>query len=143
MSMVRFSKQREAILNYLKSSSEHPTAEMVYDEIRQDIPNISLGTVYRNLTFLVELGEIIIIRAKNQMQRFDAKVDAHYHWQCQQCGIVEDLHMAVQIKLNEEAEKVSGVKMNSHEICFFGICKKCEKLGKFEMKKIVNNEGDN
>ena len=125
MSSIRYSKQREAILNYMKASKEHPTAEMVYEKIRQDLPNLSLGTVYRNLTLLVELGELIIIRTTNQMQRFDAKIDDHYHWQCKQCGMVEDLDMAVHEELNEEAQKVSGVKMNNHEMCFFGVCKIC------------------
>ena len=125
MSTIRFSRQREAILNYLKNSKEHPTAELVYENVRKKIPNISLGTVYRNLALLVELNEIVRIRSDNDVLRFDAVITDHYHWQCRKCGCVKDLIMPLHKSLNEEASKELGENIESHELCFFGICKQC------------------
>ena len=130
MSLIRYSRQREAILSYLKSSTEHPTAEMVYEKIKQEISNLSLGTVYRNLAFLVEIGEIIRIKSQDDIYHFDARIIDHYHWQCRKCGKVEDLNMQVELELNEKAGKAAGVKIDNHELCFFGICDECYKSKK-------------
>ena len=122
---TRYSKQREAILNYLEKSTEHPTAEMIYDQIRRKIPNISLGTVYRNLANLVETGQIMKIRTRNETMRFDARIREHYHLQCRLCGKVEDLAIHINFRLNEEAERQSGLKIDHHELCFVGVCRDC------------------
>ena len=122
---TRYSKQREAILNYLEKSTEHPTAEMIYDQIRRKIPNISLGTVYRNLANLVESGQIMKIRTRNETMRFDARIREHYHLQCRLCGKVEDLAIHIDYSLNEEAERQTGLKIDHHELCFVGICREC------------------
>ena len=125
MTTIRYSRQREAILNYLKTSNEHPTAESVYENVRRQIPNISLGTVYRNLALLVELNEIVRIRSENDVLRFDAIITDHYHWQCRKCGQVRDLKMKLHKSLNQEAAEELGEEIESHELCFFGICKEC------------------
>ena len=125
MSTIRYSRQREAILNYLKSSNEHPTAEGVYENVRKVIPNISLGTVYRNLALLVELNEIVRIRSDNDVLRFDAKITDHYHWQCRKCGLVKDLKMHIKAELNDDAAKEMGAPIDCHELCFFGVCEAC------------------
>ena len=122
---TRYSRQREAILNYLENTTEHPTAETIYEQIRHKIPNISLGTVYRNLAYLVETGQIMKIRTRNETMRFDARIREHYHLQCMICGKVEDLSIHIDYKLDEEAERQSGAKIDHHELCFVGVCKDC------------------
>ena len=124
---TRYSKQRELILTYLMSVTIHPTAEMVYDSIRRQMPGISLGTVYRNLAFLADSGQIIRIRMSDDVMRFDARKREHYHWQCRICGEVGDLDMAVSQQLNEEAERRSGVTIERHDLSFIGVCRNCAK----------------
>ena len=91
MATLKYSRQREAIKSYLVSRHDHPTADMVYTAIRKIYPNISLGTVYRNLTLLEEQGDIIKISCGENSDRFDGRTDPHYHIICRECGCVEDL----------------------------------------------------
>jgi len=126
-STTRYSRQREAILSLLESTAEHPTAEAVYERIRRSMPSISLGTVYRNLTFLADSGAIIKIRMGDGTFRFDARRRTHYHLRCRKCGKVEDLAVDVDARLVDEAERQSGAKIESHDLSFSGICKDCLK----------------
>jgi len=131
---MRYSKQREAILNYLQSTTDHPTAETIYEKIRRNIPGISLGTVYRNLAFLADSGKIIKIRTRDETLRFDARTREHYHWQCRVCGKVGDLAIIVDPRLNAEAEQQSGVAIERHDLCFIGVCKDCAETEKARVK---------
>lgn len=78
--MRKHSKQREAIQLYLATHSNHPTAETVYLGIKEEFPNVSLGTVYRNLALLAENGEILKISTGVGPDRFDGCIDPHYHF---------------------------------------------------------------
>ena len=91
--MRKHSKQREAIQFYLATHSNHPTAETVYLGIKEEFPNVSLGTVYRNLALLAENGEILKISTGVGPDRFDGCIDPHYHFFCTECGAVYDLKM--------------------------------------------------
>ena len=82
MANLKYSKQRETIKEYLRSTTEHPTADMVYDKVRETFPNISLGTVYRNLNLLVNEGEAIRISCGDSSERFDGNTSNHYHFMC-------------------------------------------------------------
>ena len=126
---TRYSRQREAILSYLRTTAEHPTAVTIYENIRRRLPGISLGTVYRNLAFLADAGKIIRIRVKDDTQRFDAFLHEHYHWQCRVCGKVGDLALDIDPRLNEEAEKQSGFKVERHDLYFIGVCAECTNTG--------------
>ena len=103
MAVLKYSRQRECIKNYLQDREDHPTADMIYTSIRRDFPNISLGTVYRNLSLLVELGEIRKITTDGA-DRFDAKLIPHSHFICKDCGSVLD----VMIPLEDLALKEIG-----------------------------------
>lgn len=81
--MTRKSKQKEAIFKVLKGTTSHPTAEWVYERVRREIPNISLGTVYRDLELLKQEGEILKLGLAGRESRFDAKTEKHYHFRCQ------------------------------------------------------------
>ena len=126
MAVLKYSRQRESIKNYLHGREDHPTADMIYTSIREEFPNISLGTVYRNLSLLVELGEIQKITTEGA-DRFDARVTPHSHFVCRQCGSVLD----VMIPLDNPAEDVNR-RWNYGEVeeCrmeFFGTCNHCKK----------------
>ncbi len=93
MAAIKHSRQREMIKAFLKSRKDHPTADIVYMNVRQQNPNISLGTVYRNLTLLADMGEIRRLRVGDGVDHFDADTSPHYHFVCTECGAVIDLEM--------------------------------------------------
>ena len=96
--MLKYSKQRESIKNFLVTRYDHPTAETVYLNIRREFPNISLGTVYRNLNLLAEIGEIQKLSPGIGPDRFDGNPAPHYHFICRHCGCVMDLTLTVRLK---------------------------------------------
>ena len=126
MKTVKYSRQRESVKNYLMSRKDHPTADMVYEAVRQEYPNISLGTVYRNLNFLVEHGEIIKIRCDENCDRFDANTHKHYHFICRNCGCVSDLRMLPVVHIDVIAGEHFGGTIEGHHAFFYGICEKCK-----------------
>ena len=127
MASLKYSKQRESILNYLSATRSHPTADMVYMQVKEEFPNISLGTVYRNLNLLADIGEIIKIPTPDGGDRFDGRTDPHYHVVCQDCGNVFDLE--VDPSYDQMIDKAAGEKydgvISSHNILFYGKCKNC------------------
>jgi Fe2+ or Zn2+ uptake regulation protein len=125
----RRSKQRDTILTFLKNTRIHPTADWIYLELKKKIPNISLGTVYRNLQVLEEMGEIQKIPGENTF-RYEAKIDPHYHLICEKCGTMVDFEMPHYELINKDAEKMSAFKIARHRIDFYGICSKCQNKSK-------------
>ena len=123
--MIKHSRQREAILLNLSKRYDHPTAETVYLDIKREFPNISLGTVYRNLSLLSDLGEIQKIPVGGGPDRFDGNPVPHYHFSCRKCKCVLDLDMAQQEQLNELAGKNFPGRIEEHSILFTGICPNC------------------
>ena len=120
---LKFSKQREAIREALMDRTDHPTADVIYAELRQDYPKISLGTVYRNLVLLSDLGEIQRLRVGDGVDHFDPDTSEHYHFVCEKCGSVSDIKM--HLDLNAEAQKYMKGKVLGHKAYFFGLCEKC------------------
>ena len=112
MKAIKHSKQRDSIKTCLMGRRDHPTADAVYMSIREEFPNISLGTVYRNLNLLVELGEI-------------QKLTCGYHFVCRHCGAVSDLEMDTFPGLNESAQEHCDGRIDTHTTYFYGLCKKC------------------
>ena len=129
MAVLRYSKQRESIKNYLCGREDHPTADMIYTSIREEYPNISLGTIYRNLSLLVEIGEIQKITTDGA-DRFDARVTPHNHFICNKCGAVIDLEMDNIEHIDEVASKNFDGNIQGHVIYFHGICPDCLKQEK-------------
>ena len=127
MAVLKYSRQREVIKEYLMSTKEHPTADTVYMHIREQNPNISLGTVYRNLNLLTELGEIKKITCGDGCDRFDATTEQHYHVICNKCKRVFDLDMEPIKDIDQTAEKVFDGKIEGHSIIFNGLCEKCKE----------------
>lgn len=127
MAALKYSRQRESIKEYLNSTYEHPTADTVYLNVKQKFPNISLGTVYRNLNLLADIGDAIKIPTPNGGDRFDGRTHPHYHFCCTDCGKVTDLVMKQMDFINEEAGKNFDGKITSHSMMFYGICSECIK----------------
>lgn len=122
------SRQREKIYALLKMTESHPTAERIYEEVRRILPKISLGTIYRNLTVLVHQGRVRELDFGEGVKRYDAAVHEHYHFYCEYCGTVEDLHVQPQADINDRVRGTIKGEVLGHRLDYFGICSKC--LGK-------------
>lgn len=131
MPKLKHSKQREAIKAFLDSRKDHPTADVVYMNVRKEFPNISLGTVYRNLSLLVDINEAIKVPCSDGSEHFDGCTIPHYHFQCKECGAVLDLDIedaqAVE-ELNKMANKNFDGEVEGNSIFFYGKCPKCVKM---------------
>lgn len=125
--MIKYSRQRECIKQFLCSRYDHPTAETVYLNVKKEFPNISLGTVYRNLSLLAELGEIQKISTGMGPDRFDGNPAPHYHFFCSQCGSVIDLEMDGIDHINIIANNQFDGEIDGHITYFYGKCGDCLK----------------
>lgn len=125
MAAIKYSKQREAIKEYLASTKEHPTADTVYMNIRKTYPNISLGTVYRNLNLLVDQGEAIKLIGMDGSDHFDGNAERHYHFLCKGCNRIYDLEMESIDHINSAANKGFPGKVEGHKTYFYGTCPEC------------------
>ncbi len=126
---MNYSKQRELVLNALEENVVHPTAEYIYNILKQSNPTISLATVYRNLNKLAEAGEIKKIEGLSDSDHFDHNTHEHYHLICLTCGRVFDIPQEVAPKVCEIVEKELGFTVIDHEITFRGICPECKMNG--------------
>lgn len=125
---LKHSKQRDAIKSFLMTRKDHPTADVVYTNVREEFPNISLGTVYRNLTLLADIGEIARIRVGDGIDHFDATIEPHYHFVCTICGSVLDLEMDTLVSMNEIAEANFDGQVSGHVTYFYGTCPSCANM---------------
>ena len=123
----RETKQRETILNILRHTTSHPTADWLYEEVRKMIPNISKGTVYRNLKILQEDGEISALNLSGTVSRYEGNKENHYHFRCEKCGRVFDVDEPVNRQLDEHVEKRTGFKISYHQLEFRGLCNDCQQ----------------
>ncbi|SDL39246.1 Fur family transcriptional regulator [Halarsenatibacter silvermanii] len=124
---TRMTKQRKAILEVLKNTDSHPTADEIYEEVKKEIPNISLGTIYRNLNVLEEMDEIMVLDYGSTHSRFDGCSKNHYHFHCSECEEIYDLDMKVQDELNSSVEDNFPFEVNKHRLEFYGLCPDCQK----------------
>lgn len=124
---MKYSRQRQVIKDFLMTRKDHPTADTVYQNVRQEYPNISLGTVYRNLSLLADLGEIKRLRVGDGVDRFDADISEHHHFVCSKCGGVTDLQTVdTDVSSNISVKDFDG-EILGHVTYFYGICGKCRK----------------
>lgn len=124
---MKYSRQREAIRTFLCSRRDHPTAEVVYENLRKEYPRISLGTIYRNLSLLVELGEATKFPGLDGLDHFDGNPEPHYHFICNECNSVLDLDFPNIEDLNTSANKNFDGIITGHSAYFYGKCKNCSK----------------
>lgn len=119
----RNTKQRQIILNAVRSRCDHPSAEQIYEQVSADDPKISRGTVYRNLQILVEQGDILAIRLPNA-DRFDLTTRKHNHFVCVKCGNLSDIGLEYDSNLDNDITE-DGYMVLSHQTIFTGYCPEC------------------
>lgn len=130
MSIQRNSKKRDAIYSMLAGTKEHPSAEWVYAKLKPDIPDLSLGTVYRNLARFKEEGRAISVATVNGQERFDGCVEPHAHFICRCCGMVEDLNDMPIPPFPALDRTVEAVQLN-----YYGLCHGCKNSAQAHEKE--------
>ena len=119
-------RKRTAILSFLRQTKDHPSAEMVFNHLKQEIPDLSLGTVYRNLSMFKAKGEIVSLGTVNGVERFDGNIEPHVHFICNSCDGVTDLpQIQVPEELNLQVNKATGGAVEMCHLTFTGQCKDC------------------
>ena len=119
-------RKRNAILYYLQSVTNHPSAEMVFTHLKQEIPDLSIGTVYRNLNLFKNQGQAVIVATVNGVERFDGNIEPHVHFICNSCDGVTDLpQIQVPEELNRQVNKATGGTVEMCHLTFTGQCKDC------------------
>ena len=126
---MNYSHQREKIAEYVLNSYKHPTAETGYESVRKEMPNISLGTVYRNLNILSDKGIIKKIPMPNHCDRFDKTLVEHVHIHCVKCDSLEDVNYNIDNQVYKQIENDKKYKVLSCNLVFDGICNDCLKEG--------------
>ena len=119
-------KKRNAILSYLQHTTAHPSAETIFSDLKAEIPDLSMGTVYRNLKLFQQQGLVSCIATVHGVERFDANTDPHVHFVCSDCSEVIDLHqIAVPQELSNTVEEISGCHPDGCQLSFTGLCGSC------------------
>lgn len=129
--MKKYSKQRELIINSLKKRKDHPTAEELFLDLKKNMPEIGIATVYRNLQSLYQSGEIIKIKTKDGVDRYDGNIKPHIHFECLKCGKVSDISLEDEQmnKLDNDMKKLAneiGASKEKFSIIIIGVCKNCD-----------------
>lgn len=124
MKNQRYSRQRQLVLEAVLSRRDHPSADEIYLDVRTRDSRISRGTVYRNLRLLSENGEIMHVKVPSA-DRYDWRLDKHYHLICTECGRVSDIALEYDPKFDERVFEETGYAINRHRIVFEGVCPEC------------------
>ena len=126
MRTQNYSRKRQAIYELLLSTKEHPSAEWIYNSLKSEYPDLSLGTVYRNLKLLEENGTVKSVAVVDGRERYDALMSPHSHFVCSKCGRVIDVFFQNEISDIADNLRIDGVKeINSFSLIYYGICDKC------------------
>lgn len=129
MPVMKRSRQRDAILAYLKGRVDHPTADVIYTSLQKTIPNISLGTVYRNLSLLADHEMILRISCNGTADHFDATTHPHPHFFCNVCGRVEDIPAPFAFEPSAFVPPEFQGRITGCNVLYYGTCKHCLKPG--------------
>ena len=123
--MKNYSRQREVILNVIRSTNTHPTASWIYNKSREQLPNISLGTVYRNLSGLVQSGDILSINVGDGQEHYDGDISAHLHLHCEKCKCISDVMLNRDPLAKVAVEHGFSPKISAYVM--YGVCENCNK----------------
>lgn len=126
MAVTKHSKQRDALIDILQSTDTHPTAEWVYEQMKDKFPNVSLATVYRNLKHMIEMGIARELYTDNS-SRFDANMKEHYHFICKKCNKLIDIFPEEE---NCEITKIKqkGFLIDRYDLSIYGVCTECKEV---------------
>ncbi len=129
----KYSRQKEVLLKVLCSTDCHPDADWIYAQVRKELPNISLGTVYRNLAKMSQDGTILKLNMNDGRDHFDGNTAAHHHMLCRKCGAIIDIFTAVGEEsefsgyLDSYAQSHTSARVESHNVIFYGLCENCNE----------------
>lgn len=124
--MKRYSEKRQAIIDCLKSTKEHPSAEWIYSQLKSRYPDLSLGTVYRNLNELKREGEAVTVAVFDDKERYDAKTFPHTHAICEKCGKIIDVEdLTIPESYSDELKKLADFTVHFSKLQFVGLCSEC------------------
>ena len=124
-------RKRDTILDYLRHTQAHPSAERIFTDLKEEIPDLAMGTVYRNLAYFKEKGLVSSVATVHGVERFDANTAPHVHFICNHCDAVIDLHqMQVPESLRAAAENCCGGQIAECQLSFTGMCRNCSNLMK-------------
>jgi len=126
--MNRKSRQREAIIGLLGKTDTHPTAEWLHEQVKKEIPNVSLATIYRNLRLLEAAGEITRLWDPGGAAHFDGNAGPHYHFRCDRCGRIMDLKEPADRTIEIKVASATGLDVTHHHLELGGLCLDCRKL---------------
>lgn len=126
MNKRRYSKQRQLILDTVAARHDHPTADQIYLDVRAQDDKISRGTVYRNLGILSADNAVTHVKVP-AADRYDSRLDRHYHIYCVSCGKVFDAPLSYHMEYDEKIEKETGFQINRHRMIFEGLCPECKE----------------
>lgn len=126
MKQRRDTRQRKIVLETVRTHSDHPSADQIYLEVRAIDSRISRGTVYRNLNCLSDEGEINRVKIPGA-DRYDCRIDIHYHLICTECNAVIDAPLKYLSELDQAVAETTGYMIHRHRTVFEGLCPKCEK----------------
>lgn len=123
----RYSRKREAILAAIKATDCHPSAEWIYNSLKVDIPDLSLGTVYRNIALFKEEGSVVTVGTVDGQERLDGFTDPHVHFICTKCGAVLDVYAP----MPDAAALITqiGGRIDGYQLSFYGLCSACLESG--------------
>jgi len=126
----RITPQRIEVLRILARSNGHPSVETIYEEVKRDFPTTSLATVYKTVTLLKELNEVLELGFPEGGNRYDgARPDPHPHLICTKCHRIIDPELESLEGVTEELASETGFQITSHRLDFFGVCPVCQKKG--------------
>ena len=125
---VKLNNNSQALLEFVRSTDRHPTAQEIYEAVRHVRPRIGLATVYRILRQLVQQGYIKEIGPDEQGSRYDGHISRHDHAVCTLCGALLDvpLEVAIPAEVLQAAARSTGIALTSHEVRLYGLCSSCQ-----------------
>lgn len=118
-------ESRKAILSVLSAVELHPTADEVYSIVREQLPKISLGTVYRNLDLLAKHGFIRALATAGEPRRYDGMLEEHHHIRCEVCGRIDDVAIGHTVPFEELIVDEAGYEVHGCRLCYTGVCTEC------------------
>jgi len=118
----------------LRNTGRHPTAAWLYEKLKDEFSNLSMGTIYRNLNILMEQGLITKREFGSTFDRFEANTEPHYHFICERCHRIIDLEIPIDEELNQRVSSATPFNATRHQIEFFGICDQCRREAEEEQQ---------
>jgi len=123
---LKITPQRQAVIEFLDGNTSHPSADIIFQEVKKKYPMISFSTVYNTLKTLEGIGEVNQLTIIENKVNFDPRTDSHHHFLCEECGQIRDVSAGLGLNM----KRIEGHAIQSHQVSFYGICSECLKKSK-------------